>query len=407
MAGVDPVLGFVRRIAEDINQQILDDFVAEISPSLDTSSSSPAGQIASAITKIASELWDGLEAVYVAGDPDRNTGDGQDAVCAITGTSREGASRSQVRCALGLNAGATVPVGALAAVLGNPTAQFRLVGSEAVVGTVVAGSVVAGGAGTYQTRWEAVNTGPLAANAGTLTVIITPQTGWNSITNALDAAKGRDVESPTELRIRREVELAAPGSTPVDALRAELSALLGNNKIVDGFVDVVENELDTTDADGRPPHSIEALVDDGPSPLSNDLIAQTIWDGKAGGAKSFGSTTGNAVDAKGITRVMSFNRPAFIDIYFAVSIVIDSSLFPADGDTKIKEAMVALGGALKPGADVIRNAFFGPIFSIPGVANVPALTLGVAPAPVGTADISIGVRERARFDTSRITVTHV
>jgi Baseplate J-like protein len=407
MAGVDPVLGFVRRTAEDINQQILDDLVANLSPALDVSSSSPAGQIASAVTKIAAELWDGLEATYDAGDPDKNTGDGQDAVCAITGTSREPATHSQVRETLNLNAGATVPVGALMSVQGNPTSQFRSVGSETVAGTVVPGDVVAGGAGTYYARFEAVETGPVVANAGTLTVIVTPQTGWNSGTNALDAAPGHDIESSTDLRLRREEELAAAGSTPVDALRAELSQLLAANDIAGGFADVVENVQDVVDADFRPPHCIECLIDDGPSPLSNDLIAQVIWDGRAGGIRAFGLTSGNATDDLGITRVTEFTRPTPKLVYFAVSVVIDSSLFPSDGDAQIKAAMVALGQTLKPGQDVIRNQFFAPVFGIVGVVNCTVLNLGFAPSPGSSADLVIGVRERATFDTSRITVSHV
>lgn len=404
MAGLDPVTGILtRRTAEDINQQILDDLVAEISPSLDTSSTSPAGQIASPVAKIAGELWDSLEAVNAAGDPDRATGDGQDALCAISGTSREAASHSQVACQLALGAAVTVPLGSKIAVLGNPTSVFELIGDTVTLGVPVVSTVP----GTYVGLFQSVATGPIAANANTLTVIVTPITGWTGVNNPGDATLGHNIETSTDLRIRREVEIAALGSTPVDALRAELDALMAAKGIVGGFADVVDNPLDVADADGRPPHSIEALVDDGVSPLSNDLIAQTIWDGRAGGIQTFGSTNGNAVDTKSTTRVMHFNRPTPINIYFGVSIVIDSAIFPGDGDVQIKVAMVALGAALKPGADVARNAFFGPIFSIPGVANVTVLTLGTAPAPVGTADIVIGVRERARFDTARISVTHV
>jgi uncharacterized phage protein gp47/JayE len=407
MAGLDPVLGFVRRTAEDINEQLAADEIANISPSLDTSSTSPMGQINSAVTKVASELWDLAEAVYVAGDPDRNTGDGQDAVCAITGTSREPATKTQVRVELSLGAGATVPAGALVSVLGNPSVQCELVGLETVPGTVVDGDVVAGGAGTYGARFQCTVTGPVVINAGTLTVIVTPETGWSAVTNPLDGTPGQDVESSTELRIRREQELAAAGSTPVDALRAELQQMLEANGIVDGFVDVVENDTDFTDADGRPPHSMEALIDDGVSPLNDDIIAQTIWDGRAGGIQMFGSTTGNAIDDNGVVRPQSFNRPTPEPVYFAVSIVIDTVEFPTDGDAQIQDAMVALGRTLNPGVDVARNQFFGPIFGVKGVVNVTVLNLGFAPVPVLSADLVIGVRERATFDTSRITVTHV
>lgn len=407
MAGLDPVLGFVRRTAEDINEQLAADEIAGISPALDTSSTSPMGQVNSAVTKVVAELWDALEAVYNSQDPDKATGDGQDALCALTGTTREAAARSQVRCALNLNIGANIPVGALIAVLGNDSAQFKLVGTETIPGTVNPGNVLALATDTYYARFESVDTGPIAANAGTLTRIVTPQTGWNTVSNPLDAVLGRNVEEPAELRIRREVELAAAGSTPVDALRAELSELLAAEGVIDGFADVLENVQDVTDADGRPPHSLECLIDDGVSPVDNVLIAQTIWDGRAGGIQTFGSTGADATDALGRARTQYFNRPTPVDIYFALSIVVDTDFFPADGDTLIKEAMVALGATLKPGADVMRTQFFGPIFGIKGVLNCTALTLGTAPAPVGTADISIGVRSRAKFDTSRITITHV
>ncbi len=405
--GLDPTLGFVKRTTEDLLAQLEADEIAEISPSLDVSSTSPIGQLNGAFVKPLAEVWDLAEAVYAAQDPDKATGDGQDALCALTGTAREPATRSQVAVSLTLGAAVTVPQDSLVAVLGNSTAVFKLVGLEPAPGfPVVHADVTSVGAGTYIARFEAVDTGVVAANAGTLTVIVTPITGWTAATNATDAALGHDIETNSALRIRRDQELDALGSTPVDALRAELYSLLADNDIV-GFVDVVENTLDTVDADGRDPNSIEALIDDGPSPIANNEIAQVIWDGRAGGIKTFGSTSGTAIDDLGLARTQNFNRPTAKPVYFAVSIVIDSVIFPADGDLQIKLAMVAHGQTLKPGEDVARNSFMGPIFSIAGVQNVTVLHLGFAATPTLDADLVIAVRERATFDTSRITITHV
>lgn len=404
--GLDPVLGFTKRTFDDLVAQVGADEVSELSPSLDVSSSSPMGQLNGVIMKVAAELWDLAEATYIAGDPDRNTGDGQDAVCAITGTSRNAATHSQVVQLLLIDAGVTVPQGSLMAVLGNPSAVFELVGPEPSVGDpLVPGDIVSTG-GVYNVRFQAVDTGPVVANATTLSVIVTPITGWTAGANPVDAVLGHDIETNSALRVKREAELNAPGSTPVDALRAELFQLLDASDN-DGFVDVVENVLDTVDADGRPGHSLEVLIDDGISPLANSAIAQVIWDGKAGGIQTFGATTGVAVDTKGTNRTMSFNRPTPKPVYFAVSIVIDLVLFPADGDTQIKQALVTHGGLLKPGDDVARNAFMGPIFTIPGVQNCTILHLGFSAAPTLDADLVIEVRERATFDTGRITVAHV
>lgn len=407
MAGLDPILGFTKRTQEDLVAQVSADEVSELSPALDVSSTSPMGQLNGVIMKVAAELWDNLAAVYVAGDPDRNTGDGQDAVCAITGTTREAASHSQVAVNMALQATVTVPAGSLMSISGNPSVQFELVGPEPAPGfPVVPGDVTSVGAGFYDGRFQAVNTGPVAANAGTLSVIVTPVTGWGNSVNFSDAALGRDLETPTALRIRREQELAAPGSTPVDALRAELYRLMAANNIV-GFANVIENTQDVVDADGRPPHSVEALVDDGPSPLADDFIAQTLWDGRAGGIQTFGSTTGNAFDAIGVVRPQSFNRPSLTPIWLVTSVVTNPAIFPADGVAQIQVAMAAHGKTLAPGDDVARTSFFGAIFSVLGVVNVTVLHLGLAPAPVGDADLVIGVRERATFDTSRITVNLV
>jgi hypothetical protein len=407
MAGLDPVTGFTKRTQEDLVKQVGDDQVAELSPILDVSSSSPMGQLNGVVMKVAAELWDQLQAVYVAGDPDRNTGDGQDAVCAITGTTREPATHSQVPVTLALGAAVPVPAGSLMSVAGDPSVQFELVGPEPAPGfPVVPGDVVSVGAGSYDARFQSVNTGPVVANAGTLTVIVTPISGWTAGVNALDASLGHDVETPTALRIRREQELAAPGSTPVDALRAELYRLLAAYDIV-GFVNVIENVGDTVDADGRPGHSIEALIDDGPSPLANDLIAQTLWDGRAGGIQTFGSSAGNALDDIGVVRPQNFNRPSLLPVWLVTSVVTNSAIFPIDGVAQIQAAMVAHGKTLAPGDDVARASFFGAVFSVVGVVNVTVLHLGFAPSPAGDADLAIGVRERATFDTSRISVTLV
>src|SRR5262249_36114068 len=73
---------------------------------------------------------------------------------------------------------------------------------------------------------EAVDTGPLPAPAGTLTVIDTPVAGLSSVTNAADAILGRNQETDSELRIRREEELRAAGKGTVDAIRALLLEVL-------------------------------------------------------------------------------------------------------------------------------------------------------------------------------------
>lgn len=409
--GLSPT-GFEKRTTEDILEQLATDHRSNISTALDVSSSSPVGQLDGANTKLFTELWDLAQAVYTAMDPDKNGGEAQDGICAITGTIRGAATHSQQKSAtVGLNVGTMLTVGSLVAVLSNPSARFRFRGVEpAVVGDpVVEANFTAPSTSTFAMRFEAVDMGPIAAPAGTLTVIVTPISGWTSVTNPTDAIPGTNIEADSALRTRREEELAALGSTPLDAIRSEFIQLLtseGNPGTVKAF----ENELDTVDADGRPGHSIEVLIDDD-GLIANDTIAQQLWESRAAGIQTFGATNGTARDATGITKTMHFNRPSDLNIYFAITVLTDPSFFPIDGVAKLQAAIVAKGLAgadgvkREPGEDVIQTTFFTPCYSVPGVIDVTVLHLGTAPAPVLSANLVVGVRQMARFDTSRVTIT--
>jgi uncharacterized phage protein gp47/JayE len=395
--------GFTRYELPAIIQDMRDDFEADISPALDTASDQPMGQIIGIFADRLASLWDMGQHVYTAFDPDKAEDASQDAVCALTGTQREAASKSYVKQNLSLSAGTTVNPGAIVASSVDNSIRFVLVGPWPADGELpAAGPITAGTTGVYQGRFEAENTGPVTAAADTLTVIVTPVSGWTATTNPLDAEPGRNIEKSSELRVRREEELAAVGSSPVDAIRAELLKL---EDMID--VQVFENTSEVTDADGLTPHSIECLVFDGPSPsIPNNTIAQTIWDARAGGIKVHGVTSATAIDARGVSHSVPFTRATQVSIYFTIDIRVDSS-FAGSGDDAVKDAIVAKGDTFKPGDDVILTGFYPAILGIQGVTDVIVFRAGTAPSPASTINIPIGSRAIALFDTSRIVINHV
>jgi hypothetical protein len=83
--------------------------------------------------------------------------------------------------------------------------------------------------------------------------------GWNNITNPLDAKRGRAADTNETLRARREAELAAAGSGSVDGIRADLLRLEDEDgaRVIDSCR-VFDNDTDAFNADGLPPHSVEA-----------------------------------------------------------------------------------------------------------------------------------------------------
>jgi uncharacterized phage protein gp47/JayE len=68
----------------------------------------------------------------------------------------------------------------------------------------------------------AENFGPVACPIGTLTTIVTPIAGWNSINNVQAGVTGRFIETDAELRIRRQNSIKLLGLATVEAIRSRL-----------------------------------------------------------------------------------------------------------------------------------------------------------------------------------------
>jgi uncharacterized phage protein gp47/JayE len=125
--------------------------------------------------------------------------------------------------------------------------------------------------------------------ANTITEIVTPLEGITSGFNAVPTENGQDRETDTELRNRYH---GTVGEGPtVEGIGSKLmNTIAGVRSAI-----VIENDSDVVDADGRPPHSFEAIVLGG---LPAD-IGQSIASSKGVGIRAFGSETVIVKDASG------------------------------------------------------------------------------------------------------------
>jgi uncharacterized phage protein gp47/JayE len=384
--GVTPT-GFVRKSLEQIKADVEARIRAsdELGPAVNLTAESALGQLFQIFCEEIASVWEVQEAEHKAWDPDNNGGESQDNVCALTGTVRRDATKSVVGMEIDTTQAVNVPAGDfVVSVDGNPAARF--VNTQAIQ---------TGGAALVSMDFEAETAGPTVANAGTVTEIETPVAGITSVTNPLDATVGTNIEGDEDLRVRREEELDAVGAGTVDSIRARLLQTQGVTE-----AEVYENVTDFTDGDGRPPHSIHAVVIGG----DDDDVAQTIWDTKGGGIKAHGSDFGTAVDLKGIDRVMNFDRADEIEIWLEVDLDVILDEYPADGSDQVAAALVALGDTLRMGRDVIAERLQAAVFGVSGVYDLTGFRLGFSPAPAGTANLPIAFDEKAVFDTSRVLV---
>lgn len=250
---------------------------------------------------------------------------------------------------------------------------------------------------------KAENTGTIAAAAGTLTVINTPLFGLTSVTNLLDAIVGRELETDAELRLRRLESIQRTGTATVNGIISTLRAIAG---VETAFI--IENNNDVVDGEGRPPHSYEAFVQGG----DDTEILNALWLTKPAGIKTVGNFSGTIIDSQGFVQTLYYSRPAEVLIYLDITITKNTDVeeiggvYPVNGNTLVRDAILAYGDTFEIGQDVILSRFYTPINTIPGVIGV-LIKAGITPAPTGTVNISIGDTLLAKFDASRTTVTSV
>jgi hypothetical protein len=258
---------------------------------------------------------------------------------------------------------------------------------------------------------ESEDTGPKVANAGTLNVIITAVSGLSTITNLLDADLGTNLETAPELRLRREQELRIAGSSAVEPLRQDVLEL---DNVEDAIV--IENDTDSVDSDGRPPHSFEVIVVGTPDETE---LRETIWAGKPAGIQPYGSDTGTITDSRGNSQEVDFSYAdqELVWITYAVTKKSTATMSSADIQTAVKAAVVAWAeesGRYVLGTDLVTAKLDAPIWQDETLEaqleDITAVTTVLKDTTPGggeytSANKTLAYNQIARFDTSRITVT--
>ena len=118
-------------------------------------------------------------------------------------------------------------------------------------------------------------------------------------------------ETDASARARIRNALASRGYGSYDALLASVRAVTG---VMDAKLYV--NDTGTTDSVGVPAHSVSVVVDGG----NSGALAQAIFDKKAPGIGTWGSSSGTASDGEGNTHTVFFERsmPAMAFIYIFI-----------------------------------------------------------------------------------------
>jgi uncharacterized phage protein gp47/JayE len=380
--------GWVPKTVDELRQEAEETIRTALGDDVDVSAESVFGPLIAALATKLGELWELVGSVYNARVPAGASGAALEALCELSpGIERRAATKGTVTLSVTLNAGVTLPTGSRASVSGEPSNAW--VTTEDVTNST-------GSPATVSVAAEALDAGRTPANAGTITVIATPVTGWTAVTNAADATPGLEIETDAELRLRREQRLQRAGSSPLESIEAELSE-------VDGVTQAIawENATDYTDAFGRPPHSVEVMVLGGDS----EDIARAIWAAKAAGIQTYGTeSVVTFTDDRGVTRSVYFSRPTSLSAYATLLIITDPATYA--GDAAVETAFLAAMEGLRAG-EVARNAIaVAALLEVTGVRDA-VVWMGSTSTPTSQTRDNLAPTERQRivFDSARVEVT--
>lgn len=355
-----------------------------IASDLDDGAEALLGQLNGITALKLREVWEAALAVYESLDPRVASGAALRARCALVGVEPRAATQGTVTLTLTIAAHRTVPVGSQVSAPGRP---------EVLWTTTADAANNTGGSASVTVEAQCETAGRLVAPSGTLTVIATPVSGWSAVTNAADAIPGRDADSDTVLRARRDAELQANGLTTDGSIRAAVGAVEGVRRVL-----VVTNNGDSYSG-LQPPHSVECVVQGG----ADADVASAIFGTVARGVATYGGTSTSVLDAAGVAQQVFYTRPSERNVYVSV-LVARTNLYA--GDAAVKAAILAVGDALLMGSTVQIADLIVAVMGVAGVRNA-RVTVSWLSSGAGTSDLIPGVREIPTLDTSRVSVGYL
>ena len=202
-------LGYERTRLNEFQQLIEAEYKLIFGDNIDLSGDSQDGQIVAIMSEIFANLDEGNEFIFKSHDPNQAQGTPLSTLLTLIGTTRKDESKSKVGIDVTGTNGTVIVAGKIVKTQGTEE-KFTIDSDITIAGGVGSGTATA------------VNSGAIKADAGTLTIIDTPVTGWVSVTNPLDADLGQLEETDQEARIRYSQSTSRTGRNMVDTLRALL-----------------------------------------------------------------------------------------------------------------------------------------------------------------------------------------
>lgn len=255
---------------------------------------------------------------------------------------------------------------------------------------------------TSLVNYKTVDYGDINCPIGSITTIVTNITGLQKVTNNIEYTAGQLKESDYQLRQAYIKKGYSTSSNQTESIESYILEACNNVLSVRCY----ENTKDTTDDYGRPPHSIEVIVQGG----ETIDIANAILSKKTGGIATYGSISTDVIGTYGDKITINFNRPEEVNIWLKVEIETDGGNIPTDYKELIKTSFIEEADKLTIGEMFMNQLYIDNVYSeIEGCThcNVLVGTGSTEPSEYKDENVAITQRQLAVLSADRIEVTLV
>jgi uncharacterized phage protein gp47/JayE len=265
-------------------------------------------------------------------------------------------------------------------------------------GTFGSGTLIIPPSGQVEATAVCSVSGSVGAGIGSITRILTPVPGFQTVTNDFPAVVGAPTENDAQLRRRQTISVANPSQTIVVGIQGAISNLEGVQRCM-----VYENPTAAPDANGIPAYSMAVVVEGGDAQAIANMIALR----KTPGSPTFGTTNIMVYDVRGIPTRINFFELILVPITVQITVTALAG-FTQTIQNNIQAQVVEFLSTLPIGYD----SYLTKLIAATELPEPDGLTYDVTSVfqsrdggPPQNIDVSVSFIEAAWADPTTVAVT--
>ena len=258
---------------------------------------------------------------------------------------------------------------------------------------------------TSNLLFESMDYGPVIIADGLIKEMVTLGTGIVKITNDIPPIPGRFEADDIEARQNFVKRCAVRSQNMIESITAEIYNTVDHVVSVAGY----ENDTENIDVEGRPPKSVEIIVDGG----NDEEIANIIYRKKANGIRAYGNITIDVADIFGNIHKIGFSRPDYVYVWLKVRLIGKQGKAMAPNYVQLTQnSILEDATGLQAGDGIFLQKFFNGIYHT--VINISMIEIKAATTTVKSyipieeeytaSNVIVNYRQKALLDAARIEV---